>query len=237
MLSPTTPGARYQFPCVPPLDYRLEMEVERVGKDTSYGFSLGFLVDGRPAEILIDSVGPSGKRTGIPWLDGVPLSFRTDLFEGQLLIPKRSSRFTLAVHRGSIELTCDANRVVSWSGDSKRIIRYRGSNVPDPVSIYLGTNSSVKFSNVFLTPVEVLEALSRFSSGSRACPMKSQCFRAIGPLRLSASTSTERAVTIGTTTGDDLRAAVVTEAPPVPIRDAGSPFVPPLAPSMNRSWA
>ena len=62
-------GPACRFPTAPPPEYRIDMEVERVGKDTGYAFALGFVVGGRQTEIGIDKVvEPDRQMHRPPWL-------------------------------------------------------------------------------------------------------------------------------------------------------------------------
>ena len=62
-------------------------------KTASYAFALGFVVDGRQTEIVIDQVvEPNGKCTGLHGLDGVPLTLSPKSHRGQLLFPSRPVR-------------------------------------------------------------------------------------------------------------------------------------------------
>jgi len=152
--SPTTTGARLQCPYALPPEYRIDMEVERVGQAGPYAFALGFVVDGRLTEITIDKeIDPIGKCTGLDGLDGVPLDLSPNVHRGQLLFPSRAARLSLTVRRGSINLTCDGSRVVAWSGDPKRLIGFFRWHIPDPKLLFLASSSSILFRKMTLTPL------------------------------------------------------------------------------------
>ncbi len=153
LLSPATP-ARFQFPTVPPWEYRLDMDVERVGKDTNYGFSLGILVDGRQTEIAVDKKDEKGEKfSGLEGYDGLAVFSSLKVHRGALLVPGRSSHFAVTVRRGAIDVTCDGTRVMDWKGETKRLIPYQRWAVRDTDKIFLGSDSEVKFQKITLTPL------------------------------------------------------------------------------------
>ncbi len=162
LLSPTTGGARLQFPTVPPPEYRIDLEVERVGPDPGYGFALGLLVDGRQTELAVDHKNDKGEKlTGLDGVDGVPIQFSLKVHRGALLVPSRPARFALTVRRDAIDLTCDGSRVLDWKGDPTRLIPLLRWKVPDPRLLFLATASAVRFRKITLTP---LTTASRWSS-------------------------------------------------------------------------
>ncbi len=154
LISPPGMGARLQFPTVPPLEYRLELEVERVGRDSDYGFALVILVDGRQVEISIDKKDPKGeKSTGLSGLDGLSVFSSLRVHRGTLLAPSRPSRFVVTVRRDAIDVTCDGTPVMDWKGDPKRFIPLVGWRVRDPDKIFLATSSAVTFHEITMTPL------------------------------------------------------------------------------------
>ncbi len=146
--------ARFQFPTVPPLEYRLDLEVERVGKDSEYAFGLGILVDGRQTEISIDRKDAKHEKyTGLNGYDGLPVFLSMKVHRGALLAPSRPSRFVVTVRRDSLEVTCDGVPVMDWKGDPRRLIPVMGWGVRDKDKIFLATSSAVKFHKITLTPL------------------------------------------------------------------------------------
>jgi len=131
------------------------MEVESLGEDANYAFALGLVVDGRQTEITIDKkLVDGGKATGLDGLDGVPLESQSSrVHAGQVLFPSRPAHLVATVQRGSIKLTCDGTRLVSWKGDPKRFVRYLRWHIPDPKALFLATTSPVKFHKMTLTPL------------------------------------------------------------------------------------
>ena len=136
-------------------EYRIDMEVERVGERGDYAFALGLVVDGRQTEITIDKeIGRQMRNgPGFHGLDGIPIDLNPNAHRGQLLFPSRPARFSLTVRRGSIKLTCDGSTVVDWSGDPRRLIRSIGWQIPDRKSLFLASSSSVLFREMTLTPL------------------------------------------------------------------------------------
>ncbi len=156
LLSPTTTGSRLQIPFSPPPKYRIDLEVEPLGKDADYVFALGPVISGRQTEIVIDrKLADGGRGTGLDGLDGVPLDIlrASRVHSGQLLSPSQPTHFVLTVRRGSINLACDGTNVVSWKGDPKRFIRYLRWHIPDSKALFLATTSPVKFHKMTLTPL------------------------------------------------------------------------------------
>jgi hypothetical protein len=59
----------------------------------------------------------------------------------------------VTVRRDSIEVTCDGTSVLSWNGDSRRLIPSVGWNVRDKDKIFLATSSAIEFHKITLTPL------------------------------------------------------------------------------------
>ena len=153
LLSQPKAGGRLQFPYTPPAAYRIDIEVELVGKENDYGFALGFVVGGRQTEITIDKMVGSNRYTGLNGLDGAPVDRNDKAHRGQLLLPARVVRFSLTVRGSAINLTCNGSSVVNWSGDPRRLIRLVLWRVPDRKSLFLCSGSSIRFRKMILTPL------------------------------------------------------------------------------------
>jgi hypothetical protein len=146
--------ARFQFPTVPPSDYRLELDVERVGKDSEYAVGLGLLVDGRQTEIAIDRKNSKGEKfSGLSGDHGLAVFSILNRHRGALLTPSRPSQMVVTVHRDAIEMTCDGTPIVNWKGDPKTLIPFVGWNIRDPDKLFLATSSEVKFNKIVMTPL------------------------------------------------------------------------------------
>jgi hypothetical protein len=155
LFSPKWSGSRLEIPYAPPREYRIDIKVERVGREADYGFSIGCVVDGRQIELSIDSViAQTGKCTGLHGFDGAPLEFGPRYHRGQLLFQDRKSRLELTVRHHSINLKCDGSNVLDWKGDPTRFIPYyRRWNIPNRDRLFLASGSDVKFSEMTLTPL------------------------------------------------------------------------------------
>ncbi len=152
--SPTNAGARLQIPYAPPLYYRLDVKVERVGRATDYAFALGCVVGGQQLEIGIDHVvDHSDTCTGFQGLDGAAFKHIPGIHSGQLLFPNRPVRLSLTVRPDSIDLTCDGSSVLQWKGDPKRFIPYSRWRIPDRDKLFLCSGTAVKFHEMTLTPL------------------------------------------------------------------------------------
>ena len=154
LISPVWSGARLQFPYAPPPEYRVDIEVERAGREATYGFGIGCVAGGRQVEISIDQViDKIGKCTGLQGLDGAPFEYIPTFHRGQLLFPNQPARLSLTVRRNSIKLTCDGSDVLDWKGDPTRFVPYHRWRIPNRNTLFLTLGSVVKFHAITLTPL------------------------------------------------------------------------------------
>jgi hypothetical protein len=165
LLSPPVPYARLQLPYAPPREYRIDMKVELVGKQSEQPLGIGLIVGGRQTEIGIDwtpprygraedrSVEPNGRYTGVNGYEGVPLPYGRNRHKGQLLFPSRPVQLSVTVGADFIRLTCDGSWLFDWNGDPRGLIRDAHWNGVGSQSLFLSSNSSILVHEMILTPL------------------------------------------------------------------------------------
>jgi WD40 repeat protein len=161
--SPDAPYARLQVPYEPPAEYRIDMKVELVGKESSQPLAVGLIVGGRKTVIGIDKVAPEGRGdrsvqpntryTGIGDYDGVSLPFGPHRHHGQLMFPSRPVQLSVTVRPESIRLTCDGSWVFDWNGDPRGLIPHVQWRRFGSKSLFLSTNSAVLIHEMTLIPL------------------------------------------------------------------------------------
>jgi serine/threonine protein kinase/WD40 repeat protein len=163
--SPPTRWASLEIPYVTPPDYRIDMKVELVGKESDRPIGLGLLVDGRRTVIAIDKVlvrdgrqakglETNGRYSGLNDVDGVPLPFGPHPHHGQLLFPSRPVKLSVIVGPTSIRMTCDGSSVVDWKGDARSLIPHAQGKSFGTGYPFLYSNTSVVIHQMTLTPLD-----------------------------------------------------------------------------------
>lgn len=122
----------------PPPAYSLDMTIERLQGSECFG--LGIVVDGHQTMLEID--GDNSTVSGIHYLDGKPAKENESRKEGAFLPLRKRAHLVCAVRPGEIALDIDAQQVIHWRGEARRLSVSPDWPVPHGNWLFLGAFNS-----------------------------------------------------------------------------------------------
>ena len=136
--------SRVDFPQLAPPNYQLDLRVTPRGAEDS--FLVGLSVGGRPCLLVIDGYRENGEpKTALESIDGARAheqKFAGMVHKGRLLRDGVESSVSIRVVGGTVDVTCNDEKVLSWSGDSSRLSIHPTFGLPKDRGLFVGSWSA-----------------------------------------------------------------------------------------------
>jgi hypothetical protein len=154
LVSPGTKWSRLQIPVVPPEEYVLTAEVQRMTGWKNFG--LGIVVGGRQTRVVFDAfVTNLGAVSGLTFDSTANSGLAETARPGKALADQHPTRIVCTVRKNSVRVSCNGNTVINWSGDVTRLSNKPETAVPDLGKLFVAT-----FEGVFRVSQLALEPLN-----------------------------------------------------------------------------
>ena len=136
-----------------PAEYDVDLEMELLKDDTNGG-AFGFLMQGRQAVVVMDSVVASGANWGIAEIDK---HAHTDpanptFVSGPRLPLHQRTPVTIRVRRSGVQVSVNGKSVVDWHGEPNQLST-KYWTVDDPNTLFLRMFAQYNFHRITLTPL------------------------------------------------------------------------------------
>lgn len=148
LIAEAVPNARLQVPIVPPEEYKITMVAkgDPITRDIVFGLPIG----DHQALLVLD--GWSGTPSALQLIDGKP-GTNNETTVNRRVLADGESEIVCRVRKRSIDVTCNGDSVIHWSGDPARLRSDR--DVRDPKHIYLFARSTpIHVSKFEIEPLE-----------------------------------------------------------------------------------
>jgi len=145
-------AAKLHFPLTPPAEYKLTVVAEKVWGKDSFGVALP--VGNRRVGVSFDNGG--GRWGGLEVIDGLRANQNETHWQGAIFSDKTPHTFVYRVRQGNIQVTCDGNKLIDWTGDFQRLNPVGHLSTPRPDAFVLGGwGTSYCFTKVELEPYDL----------------------------------------------------------------------------------
>lgn len=148
LIAPEIAAARLVIQRSVPQRYRLTFVVERLtGKGS---LNLGLIIGGRQTMLLLEGWGSA--TSGLHLLDNGPAANNETTFRSPVFAAGKPSTIVCTVRESSVQVSCNGQQVLDWSGQPERLSMEGGfwSNLP-PDKLFLGSwGSKFQFSRIEL---------------------------------------------------------------------------------------
>jgi hypothetical protein len=146
LLSPSPPfkgSSLIEAPYVPPPEYRLTLQVERI--DGPDRLSVGAVVQEREAQVVLDgwSMHPFLGRSGLQLIDNRQVLDNETRRDGLLLAKGQLHEVVLTVRKGEVQTLINDKELFTFKGDPARLSLANGRFPADPAALWLSTWESV----------------------------------------------------------------------------------------------
>ena len=127
-------------------DYSVSFKATRLGQP--YGLNIGLPVaTGGHGMVVIDG-GKASDVTALEMLDGKGFKDNETKRVGSFLRQGVPVRVDVNVTPAAIRVTLDGHEVIHWKGDQRRLSLHTGWAVPAEVGVFLGSQTSIRFTDV-----------------------------------------------------------------------------------------
>jgi hypothetical protein len=179
--------SRVDFPQLAPSNYQLDLRVTPRGVQDS--FLVGLSVGGRPCLLVIDGYRENGEpKTALESIDGARAheqKFAGTIHKGRLLPDGVESSVSIRVVGGTVDVTCNDEKVLSWSGDPNRLSIHPTFGLPKDRGLFVGSwSAAYHISKATLQPLAGPTIVTS-SNGSNQSPQET-------PIRPSGVTTDDR---------------------------------------------
>ncbi len=161
-----SPGSGYsclQIPFVPPDEYILDLDVQRVAGNCS--IELGIVVGGRQCLAIVDGWADEGYLSGL-FGYGI-FELRADVHRGQVIQQYKPVSIRCFVSRTQVRLDCDGRKIIDWTGTPEQLSLDDPYRAPkENTVLFLRTwNSTFHVKRLELVPISGRGQRIEFANG------------------------------------------------------------------------
>jgi len=152
LLTPGRPFDRILIPYIPPEEYDIIVEAERLGGSNS--LNLGLARGDVQFIVILDALINGEFTSGLDLVDGKPFYGNETTKKGALFENGKPSRVVCSVRASKITVTVDGKAVIDWNADYRRLSLYKDWKVPRTDTLFIGTwTGTVSYHSLELRPV------------------------------------------------------------------------------------
>jgi hypothetical protein len=142
LLSPSPPftdQSLIEAPYVPPPEYRLTLQAERI--DGPDALLVGTVVQERQSRVLLDGwpKPPNLGRSGLEWIDNRRAPDNETRRDGLLLARDQLTEVVVTVRKGEVQVLVNGKELFTFKGDPARLSLPIGRFPAHPAALWLGT--------------------------------------------------------------------------------------------------
>lgn len=151
LVSPPDRLARMQIPYLPPEEYDLTVEVERVSEKEG-SLHIGLLGAGR--QFILTCDGWAGDIVGLELLDGKSANVNETTLRHKICEIGRVARVVCSVRKDGVTIVADGAKVIHWRGNLGRLSIWEGYGINRNYTLPLCTNGGIfRFHRISLVEI------------------------------------------------------------------------------------
>jgi hypothetical protein len=131
------PFDRIQIPYLPPDEYDVIVDAERLGGSNS--LNLGLARGDVQVVVILDALINGDFISGLDLIDRKPFYDNETVKKGALFETGKRSRVVCSVRASKITVTVDGKAVIDWPADYRRLSLYKDWKVPRSDTLFIGT--------------------------------------------------------------------------------------------------
>ncbi len=135
LTSPMDAHARFELPYVPPAEYDLILEVEKL--EGNLTFAVGLVCGGSQFTVNLD--GYEGDISGITLIDMQRADSNPTAYRGKVFPTSKPVTLVCSVRKNGVTVTADSKKIIEWKGDPKRLSQAAWWKVRRSDVLYVGS--------------------------------------------------------------------------------------------------
>lgn len=151
LVTPRGEAATLVIPCAVPPQYTLTVVAERTAGNGS--LNIGLIVGGRQTMLALEGWGVMA--SGLNTVNGLTADNNATTFRSPVFLPGRPGTIVCTVRRSSVQVSCNGQPVMDWSGDPGELDLDRRFWTEIPANrLFLGAwSASFRISKLELVPL------------------------------------------------------------------------------------
>jgi serine/threonine protein kinase len=144
---------RVQIPYLPPDEYDLTIQVQRLEDPGS--LNIGLVHGDSQFMAIIDGDPSGGQKAGLHLLDGKGFEVNDTSSKGKLFTTlTKSCTIQCSVRKGGVTVTFDGKKIINWQGNFSRLTQDSRWKLPNSHELFIGNDDSkYKVTRLTLTPI------------------------------------------------------------------------------------